>query len=90
MISNLTIKNYGFLLIVVLLFTSCYKTNRIYYTKNIKKTIHNLEEMQRWLHQDFESGDIPKHIAENYMVVVINSKCSLYKKLKESNTDCVD
>ena len=83
-------KKYGFLLMFVLLFTSCYRSNRIYYSKNIKKTIHNLEEMQKWLQQDYESGDIPKYIAENYMVVLINSKCSLYKKLKEGSTDCVD
>ena len=70
---------------------SCYRTNVIYYSKNIKKTIHNLEEMERWLRQDYENGDIPEYIAHNYMVVLVNSKCSLYKKLDEkSKEDCFD
>ena len=47
--------------------------------------------MERWLRQDYENGDIPEHIAHNYMVVLVNSKCSLYKKLDEkSKEDCFD
>ena len=76
---------------VALLLSSCsYKTNRIYYTKNINKCIHNLEQMQRWLHEDYAGGVISEQAANNYMIVVINTKCSLYKKIKEENTDCTD
>ena len=81
------------LIFILLISTSisCLRTNTIYYSKNIKKTIHNLEEMERWLRQDYENGDIPEHIAQNYMVVLVNSKCSLYKKLDDkSKEDCFD
>ena len=78
------------LVAAVLILTSCYRTNRIYYSKNINKTIHNLEEMQRWLQQDFANGDIPKHVADNYMIVLVNSKCSLYKKIGNNESECVD
>ena len=37
---------------VVFMSTSCLVENKIYYSDSIKKTIHNLEEMQRWLHED--------------------------------------
>ena len=46
--------------------------------------------MQKWLQEDYSTGDIPLHVANNYMIVLVNTKCSLYKKIKEKNTDCVD
>ena len=79
-----------FILGLIILNSSCLQQNRIYYSKSIKKTIHNLEEMQRWLHEDYEYGEISEQVANNYMIVVINSKCSLYKKIEEKHEDCVD
>ena len=75
---------------VVLMSTSCLVKNRIYYSYSIKKTIHNLEEMQRWLNEDYQYGEISEQVANNYMIVIINSKCSLYKKIEEKHEDCVD
>ena len=76
---------------MTILLSSCsYKTNRIYYSKNVDKCIHNLNEMQRWLKEDYAIGDIPKHVADNYMIVIVNTKCSLYKKIKEQHKDCTD
>ena len=46
--------------------------------------------MQSWLHEDFAHGAIEREVANNYMVVIINTKCSLYKKIKEKHTDCTD
>ena len=69
---------------------SCKVRNRIYYSKSIDKCIHNLNEMQRWLQEDYQAGVITKQAANNYMIVVVNTKCSLYKKIKEKHTDCVD
>lgn len=69
---------------------SCKVQNRIYYSKNIDKCIHNLNQMQRWLQEDYSTGDIPLHVANNYMIVIVNTKCSLYKKIKKKNTECVD
>ena len=67
-------------LILLLALTSCTTKNKIYYSTNVNKCIHNLNEMQRWLQQDYAAGDIPEHVANNYMIVIINTKCSLSKK----------
>ena len=77
-------------LVVLVKLPSCKVRNRIYYTKNVDKCIHNLNEMQRWLQDDYLNGDIPKHVVNNYMIVIINTKCSLYKKIKEKHVECVD
>ena len=79
--------------LITLLLSSCsYKANRIYYSHNVDKCIHNLNEMQRWLQEDYEAGAINHQAASNYMIVVINTKCSLYKKTKkvEKDLDCTD
>ena len=65
---------------VVLMSTSCLVKNRIYYSDSIKKTIHNLEEMQRWLNEDYQYGEISEQAANNYMIVVINSNVAFIKK----------
>lgn len=79
------------LISTILLLSSCsYRTSTIYYSENINKCIHNLNEMQRWLQEDYNAGDIPKHVANNYMIVLINTKCSLYKKIEEKHDDCTD
>ena len=63
---------------------------KIYYKNNINKCIHNLNEMQRWLQEDYNANQITEQAANNYMIVIINTKCSLYKRIKEKHTDCVD
>ena len=45
-------------LILLLALSSCTTPNKIYYTENVDKCIHNLNEMQRWLQQDYANGDI--------------------------------
>ncbi len=77
-------------LILLLALTSCTTKNKIYYSTNVDKCIHNLNEMQRWLQQDYANGDIPEHVANNYMIVIINTKCSLSKKYGKKTEDCVD
>ena len=59
---------------IVLMISSCMTPNKIYYSKNIKKSIHNLEQMQSWLHEDFAHGAIEREVANNYMVVYTKSK----------------
>ena len=79
------------LISITILLSGCsYKSNRIYYSKSVDKCIHNLNEMQRWLQQDYANGDIPEHVANNYMIVLINTKCSLAKKYGKKTEDCVD
>ena len=62
----------------------------IYYSKRINKCIENLETMERWLQEDYQNGDIPRHIAQNYMYVIINTKCGLKKKIKANDDDCTN
>ena len=69
-------------ILISLLTTSCLVENRIYYSTNQKKCIHNLETMMEWLQEDYASGDIPRYVADNYMLVLQNTRCSLYKKQK--------
>ena len=84
-------KNHIVYLIVITTTFSCLSTNKVYYSKNINKTIHNLEQIENWLRQDYANGDIPEHIAQNYMLILRYSKCSLYKKLGEkTKEECFD
>ena len=79
--------------LITLLLSSCsYKTNKIYYSHNVDKCIHNLNQMQKWLQEDYQDGLIPRDCAQNYMIVLINTKCSLYKKTKQvsKDIDCTD
>ena len=75
-------------LILLLALGSCTTPNKIYYTENVDKCIHNLNEMQRWLQQDYANGDIEEHVAKNYMIVIVNTKCSLAKKYNKKVADC--
>ncbi len=61
----------------------------IYYSQNIGKCIENLETMERWLQEDYEEGLIPYGVAQNYMYVLVNTKCGLKKKIKANDDDCV-
>ena len=73
---------------LVLSLCSCINTKKIYYSKNINKCIHNLETMMDWLQEDYASGDIPHYVADNYMIVLQNTRCSLYKKTKQIKNEC--
>lgn len=77
-------------LLILLSLSSCTIENKIYYPANVDQCIHNLNEMQRWLQEDYSNGDIPKHVAQNYMLVIINTKCSLSKKYAKKTEDCTD
>ena len=67
-------------LLILLSLSSCATTNKIYYPANIKQCVHNLNEMQRWLLEDYQNGDIPRHVADAYSIVIINTKQSLLEK----------
>ena len=64
-------------LLILLSLSSCATTNKIYYPANIKQCIRNLNEMEKWLLQDYESGDIPRHVADSYSIVITHTKQSL-------------
>ena len=39
--------------------------------------------MQRWVEEDYQAGLIPENIANNYFLVLENTKMGLYKKKKK-------
>ena len=62
----------------------------IHYSKRVSKCIENLETMEKWLQEDYQNGDIPRHIAQNYMYILVNTKCGLKKKIKANDDDCTN
>jgi len=73
---------------LILTATSCISKSKIYYSTNRNKCIHNLETMMDWLQEDFAAGNIPRYMADNYMLVLQNTRCSLYKKNKLKHAEC--
>lgn len=75
--------------LLFLIFSSCsvldgFKNyDTIYQTKNINKSIHNLEVMEKWVEEDYQAGLIPRSVANNYFLVLENTKKSLFKKQKK-------
>ena len=71
-------------LIFLLLLSSCsINKDVIFYTKSVKKSIHNLEQLEAWIYDDLENDLIPKSIADDYMLAVTQTKLSLKKKYKK-------
>ena len=67
-------------LLILLSLSSCTTVNKVYYPLNIKKCIRNLDEMDRWLLEDYENGDIPRHVADAYSIVLTSTKHLLLEK----------
>ncbi len=78
-------------IIIGLFLTSCRPYTKIHYSTNIGKCIHNLDVMQEWLQKDYRDGKIPLDVANNYMLVLQNTKCGLLKKVKgdEKEANCI-
>ena len=75
------------IIVIVALLTSCKSSSHtIRYSKSINKCINNLEEMEKWLIEDFESGDIPIYIANNYILILQDTKNELNKNKIKLNT----
>jgi|7_EtaG_2_1085326.scaffolds.fasta_scaffold49217_2 hypothetical protein len=72
------------LLIPLLLLTGCHQgMTKIHYSKNVGKCIENLEHLEEWLQRDYDEGKIPIEIANNYAIVIVNTKYGLIKKQKK-------
>ena len=67
-------------LLILLSLSSCTTVNKVYYPLNIKKCIRNLAEMDRWLLEAYENGDIPRHVADAYSIVLTSTKHLLLEK----------
>ena len=46
--------------------------------------------MEKWLQEDYQNGDIPRHMAQNYMYIIVNTKCGLKKRIKANDNDCTN
>ena len=57
--------------------------NVIFYSNSVKKCIHNLEQVEMWIHNDITKGFIDPAIGEEYMVAITHTKLSLKKKYKD-------
>ncbi len=68
-----------------ILLSSCSTINRdvVFYTKSVKKSLHNLEQLEMWIEYDREMGIIPNEIADDYALAVISTRLSLKKKYKK-------
>ena len=67
-------------LLILLSLSSCTTVNKVYYPLNIKKCIRNLDEMDRWLLEDYENGAIPRHVADAYSIVLTSTTHLLLEK----------
>tara|TARA_A100001201_G_scaffold208_1_gene575 strand:- start:632 stop:880 length:249 start_codon:yes stop_codon:yes gene_type:complete len=75
---------------VVLLLSSCkLQQDKVYYSNRVKKCIHNLEQLENFIQQDYLEGQIPLYAANNYLTVVRYTKCSLLKDSVKKD-DCFD
>jgi|10_taG_2_1085330.scaffolds.fasta_scaffold76338_3 hypothetical protein len=79
-------------LLLLTLLTSCAPKSYevIYYTKNVKKSIHNLEILEEWVIKDYVDGNIPLWIANNYITTLEITRESLNKKYKKYDKDIQD
>ncbi len=67
---------------LIIFFSSCNFTtyDNIYISKNINKSIHNIEVLQKWLYWDYKHNKIPEYVLSEYNTVLENTKLSLIKK----------
>jgi hypothetical protein len=78
------------LLIPILLLSSCkLQQGEVYYSSKVKKCIHNLEQLENFIQQDYLQEQIPRYVANNYLTVVRYTKCSLLKDSIDKE-DCFD
>lgn len=67
---------------IIFFFSSCNfrSYDNIYLSKNLDKSIHNIEVLQRWLYWDYQNNKIPEYVLNEYNTVLENTKLSLIKK----------
>ena len=78
------------ILIPMLLLSSCkLQQGEVYYSSKVKKCVHNLEQLETFIQQDYLQEQIPRYVANNYLTVVRYTKCSLLKD-SVNKEDCFD
>ena len=66
-------------ILILFSLTSCVSTNNISKIKSIKQCSKNIQELSSWLYVDYENGDIPRHVAENYLYILQTTQEDLNK-----------
>jgi hypothetical protein len=69
-------------IIILLSLSSCTLTNDISKIKTIKNCEKNIRTLQYWLNDDYQSGLIPYHVAQNYTYILEVTENDL-KKIKD-------
>ena len=59
--------------------TSCVSTNSFSKVIKIKQCAKNIEVLENWLNEDYNNGDIPIHVAQNYIHILTITKEDLKK-----------
>ena len=69
--------------ISLITFSSCNfrSYDNIYLSKNLDKSIHNIEVLQKWLYWDYKNNKIPEYVLNEYNTEMER----LIKKLLESD-----
>ncbi len=57
-------------IIILLSLSSCTLTNNVSNIKTIKDCEKNIKTLQYWLSDDYQSGLIPYHVAQNYTYIL--------------------
>ena len=70
-------------IISLIIFSSCNfrSYDNIYLSKNLDKSIHNIEVLQKWLYWDYQNNKIPEYVLNEYNTEMER----LIKKLLESD-----
>ena len=68
-------------ILIILSLSSCshQKFGVIWHTKNLNKVIENIETMENWVKEDYLNGDIETYCANNYLLLLENTKLSIQK-----------
>ena len=73
-------------IIILFSLSSCTLTNNVYNIKTIKNCEKNIKTLQYWLSDDYQSGLIPYHVAQNYTYILEVTENDL-KKYKLNTTN---
>jgi hypothetical protein len=68
-------------ILIILSLSSCshQKFDVVWYSKNLNKVIENIETMEDWVKDDYLNGDIETYCANNYLLLLENTKLSIQK-----------
>ena len=71
-------------IVLIALNTSCALNENVIFctNQNVKKSIHNIEQLELWIYNDLENGEISRETADDYLIALTHTRLSLKKKCK--------